>query len=119
MSFVKFLRTSFLTEHLWWLLLMEYLHFLNLFTEILSKDAPFNQKYLRANQGTFAPKDSHEAIMNRSRLAISFCTRKQKLRRKNTKKLKFFVVIFCEKPERPFRNKKFRANCETLFSQTK
>ena len=56
---------------------MEYLHFLNLFTEVLSKDAPFNQKYPRANQGTFAPKDSHEAIMNRSRLAIRFCTIKE------------------------------------------
>ena len=40
---------------------MEYQHFLNLFTEVLSKDTPLKAKYLRVNQGTFKTKGLHKA----------------------------------------------------------
>ena len=36
---------------------MEYQHFRNIYIEILNKDVPMKQKYLRENQGRFMNKD--------------------------------------------------------------
>ena len=79
---------------------MEYQHFLNLFTEILSKHAPLKKKYLRANQGRLMTKDLHKAKMNRSRFYNKFLRNKTKFLRKEYRKQQDFVVISCEKPKK-------------------
>ena len=40
---------------------MEYQHFRNIYTEILNKDVPMKQKYLRENQGRFMNKDLRQS----------------------------------------------------------
>ena len=40
---------------------MEYQHFRNIYIEILNKDVPMKQKYLRENQGRFMNKDLRQS----------------------------------------------------------
>ena len=40
---------------------IEYLHFRNIYIEILNKDVPIKQKYFRENQGRFMNKDLRQS----------------------------------------------------------
>ena len=51
-------------------------HFVNIFIEILNKQAPIKKKYLRANQREFMSKKLNKAIMTRSRLRNKFLKEK-------------------------------------------
>ena len=51
-------------------------HFVNIFIEILNKQAPIKKKYLRANQREFMSKKLNKAIMTLSRLRNKFLKEK-------------------------------------------
>ena len=61
---------------------IEYDHFINIFTETLSKHAPLKKKYFRANQSGFMTKDLNKAIMKRSKLHNTFLKEKSDSARK-------------------------------------
>ena len=72
--------------------MIEYQHFLNIFIDILNKDAPMKIKYLRAKQGKFITKGLHEAIIKRSKLRNKFLRDRTKTLQKNTKSKEIFVL---------------------------
>ena len=65
---------------------MEFQHFLNLFTEILSKPVPMMRNDLRAN----VTKDLRKAKLNRSRLRNKFLRHKTEILQKEYKKQQSF-----------------------------
>ena len=79
---------------------MEYQHFLNIFIEILNKDAPMKQKYLRANQGRFMTKDLHKAIMKRFRLRNKFLRDRTDISREEYKKQRNLCVSLLKKAKK-------------------
>ena len=104
---------------------MEYQHFLNILIEILNKQAPMKQKYLRANQGRFVTKDLHKAIMKRSRLRNKFLRDRTDISREEYKKQRNLCVSLLKKAKKDHfanldiksvtDNKKFWQTVKPLF----
>ena len=99
---------------------MEFQHFLNLFTEILSKPVPMMRNDLRAN----VTKDLRKAKLNRSRLRNKFLRHKTEILQKEYKKQQNFCSNLLRKAKKDhfakiFYRRKFLVKCDNLFSQAK
>ena len=64
---------------------MEYQYFFDISVEILSKQTPMKQKYLRANQGRFLTKNVLKAIMKRSGLRNNYLSDRTEMSQKEYK----------------------------------
>ena len=89
---------------------MEYQHFLNLFTESLSKH--WKKKSLRGNQVRFITKDLHKAIMTRFILRSKFSCNKTEASQKENKNQQNFCSNLLRKDK-----KDYFANLQNLLSQ--
>ena len=95
---------------------MEFQHFLNLFTEILSKPVPMMRNDLRAN----VTKDLRKAKLNRSRLRSKFLRHKTEILQKEYKKQQNFCSNLLRKAKKDhfakiFYRRKFLVKCDTFF----
>ena len=91
---------------------MEYQHFLNLFTENLSKHVPWKKKSLKGNQVRFITKDLHKAIMTRFILRSKFLHNKTEASQKENKNQQNFCSNLLWKDK-----KDYFGNLQNLLSQ--
>ena len=105
---------------------IEYDHFINIFTETLSKHAPSKKKYVRANQSGFMTKDLNKAIMKRSKLRNTFLKEKSDSARKAYASQRNICVNLLRKTKKNYfanldvnsitDNRKFWQTAKPLFS---
>ena len=96
---------------------LEYLYYLNVFSDFLNKHAPIKKKYIRANQSNFMTRELGKAIMKRSKLRSRFRKGKSEVSRKAYSTQRNYYVNLLKKIKREyFANIKINNIADNLFS---